>query len=96
MKCYTCDKWSNNPIKDISTCGRCKEVLKADLVKLALGLDPIYLSEQNRNKTGRKPKLTADQKDDVQQRHIKGESLASISKDLGVSKTTIYNAVHSI
>jgi hypothetical protein len=92
LKCYTCNKKTNDYKRDVRICGSCREVLKVDLVNLVLELDPVYLSEQNRHKSGRKSKLTAEQKQDAKYRHLCGESFAAIAKDLGVCKTTIYNA----
>ncbi|MDA8227933.1 MAG: hypothetical protein M0T74_09620 [Desulfitobacterium hafniense] len=59
MKCFTCDKLTGIYKTDLQTCGRCGEVKKIDPVRIVLDMTPIYLSESNRNKKGRKPKLTA-------------------------------------
>lgn len=95
MQCFKCDKLTNNYKADKETCAACREVFKIDLVKVILGLDPIYLSESNRNKKGRKPKLTPDDMNDIPWKHNhEGESLGSLAKEYGVSKATIFNIVH--
>lgn len=94
MKCFTC-------IKNISkeTCGACREVLKIDLVKIVLELDPIYLSEGNRNKTGRPSKLTATERNDIKYNYYhppenKKISMKTLADKYDVKKSTIFNIVH--
>lgn len=48
LHCYKCTR-----PKSIKSCGRCRKVLKFQMVKILLNQDPIYLSEQTRNKHGR-------------------------------------------
>jgi len=93
MKCFTCQKRTNVYNADKEICAACREVLKVDLVNMILGLDPVYLSENNRNKKGRKPKLTATQKNDVYWEHRRGVSMGKLSKKYGVSKSTIFNTI---
>jgi len=66
MHCFTCDKLTDNYEANKRTCASCREVLKIDLVQIIKEMDPIYLSESNRNKRGRKPKLTANEVYDIQ------------------------------
>lgn len=89
MKCFTCAK-----VKDLKTCARCREVLKIDLVEIVLGLDPIYLSENNRNKSGRPSKLTATEQHDIRYAHRMGDSLGKLADQYKVSRATIFNIVH--
>lgn len=94
MKCYTCDKHTGDYNADKEICAACREVLKVDLVNMVLDLDPVYLSESNRNKKGRKPKLTATQKNDIYHEHMRGTSMDQLAAKYEVSKATIYNTVH--
>lgn len=90
MKCFTCDKELN-----LETCARCREVLKIDLVKAVLEMDPIYLSESNRHKTGPKPKLTdAGLLNDIKQAHKNGISIRELADKYKVSVGTIHKIIH--
>lgn len=96
MKCFSCKKRTDNYSADKRICAACREVLKVDLVKMVLSLDRVYLSEKNRNKNGRKQKLTATQKNDIYHEYRQGNvSMNQLAKKYGVSRTTIYNAVHN-
>lgn len=89
MKCYSCDK----PIS-IEVCGRCREVLKYDLVKLILEKDPVYLSESNRNKCGRPKAIkSCDKRYDIYKEYEKVHSLRKIAAKYGISKTTVAKIV---
>jgi hypothetical protein len=55
MNCFSCYKRTGKHNIDKETCGACREVLKIDLVNIVLELDPIYLSESNRNKRVENP-----------------------------------------
>jgi DNA-binding MarR family transcriptional regulator len=91
MQCYTCNK-----PKDKKTCAACREVLKIDMVKLLLELDPVYLSEGTRNKRGRPHKLNATQRHDAWYAHNhQGVSIGKLAKKYGVSKGTIHRIVQS-
>jgi len=95
MKCFTCDKIGSKHSDDKHTCGICREVLKIDLVRRVLELDPVYLSESNRHKTGRKPKLTATERHDIAQAYKDGAaSLGALAKKYKMSKSAIFNIVH--
>lgn len=96
VKCFFCKKRTDNYSADKSICAACREVLKVDLVNMVLDLEPVYLSESNRNKNGRKQKLTATQKNDIYHEYRQGHvSMNQLAKKYGVSKTTIYNAVRN-
>lgn len=94
MECYNCDKRTGDYHADKEICAACREVLKVDLVNKVLELDPVYLSESNRYKKGRKPKLTATQKNDIYHEHRRGASMDQLAVKYGVSKTTICNTVN--
>lgn len=95
MDCFTCNKRTGNYKSDKITCGACREVLKIDLVNIVLGLDPIYLSESNRNKKGRKPKLTATEQNDIKWLYNHNDiSMEKFAKKYGVKKSTIFNIIH--
>lgn len=91
---FKCDRLTQNYQTDKATCASCREVLKIDIVRLLLELDPIYLSEGNRNKKGRPPMLTATEQSDVISAYKNGKIMENLSKEYNVSKTTIYNFVH--
>lgn len=96
MKCFSCNKRTDNYNADKEICAACREILKVDLVKMVLDLDRVYLSESNRNKNGRKPKLTATQKNDIYHKYSQGNvSMNQLAKKYGVSRTTIYNTAHN-
>lgn len=96
MKCFKCEKRTDDYLKDKYICASCREILKVDLVNAVLELDPIYLSESNRNKKGRKHKLSATEENDITWAHKKNEeSMGSLAKKYHVSKSTIYNIIHS-
>lgn len=89
MKCYSCDK-----VISIEVCGRCREVLKYELVKLILEMDPIYLSESNRNKCGRPKAIkSCDKRYDVYKEYEKVHSLRKVAAKYGISKTTVAKIV---
>ncbi len=95
MHCYVCDKLSDNYETDKITCASCRDVFKIDLVRLILELDPVYLSESNRNKRGRKKKLTATERNDIWSIYKNHEkSMSALSKEYNVSKSTIFNIIH--
>lgn len=84
MKCFTCNKE-----KDLETCASGREVLKINLVEAVLELTPIYLSEENYHKTGRKPKLTATEQDDIKCAYRNGtSSMGKLAKKYDVSTAT--------
>lgn len=58
MECYDCaDIIGVTYQKAVRICGRCRKVVKYDLVRQVLAMDRIYLSEHNRNKSGRPSKI---------------------------------------
>lgn len=94
MQCFTCNELTGDYNTDLQTCARCREVLKIDIVRILLEMDPIYLSEKNRNKKGRKPKLTATEKHDIIYDRKNGKSMGELAKKYKVSKATIFNTLH--
>lgn len=48
----------------------------------------------SRNKPGRKPLLSKDEKAEVIRKHNAGSSFSSLAAEYGVSKTTISNICH--
>ena len=99
MKCFNCSKKNGDYKLDKVTCGSCREVLKIDLVNIILGLDPIYLSENNRNKKGRQRKLTATEENDIKWNYNHPHENEKVSfriyaKKYKVSVGTISNIIH--
>lgn len=94
MECTNCDKLTGDYMTDKETCAYCRDVLKVDIAYMLQGMTPIYLSEHNRNKQGRKRKLTATQQGRIKYRYTQGESMGALAKEYGVSKGTIWNIVH--
>lgn len=95
MRCFSCDKLSGEYKTDKTVCASCKDVLKIDIVLLLLERDPVYLSENTRNKKGRKPKLTATQQHDIKWAHKRGQSMASLADEYNMSKGSIHRIVHA-
>lgn len=95
MVCQICDKLTGIYEADKDTCAACREVFKIDLVRIVLELDPIYLSERTRNKTGRPRSIRkADDRHDIKQKHRQGVSLAQLAKQYGVGRSTIHRIIH--
>jgi hypothetical protein len=97
MSCITgktCVKLTGNLKKDTSICASCRDVLKVDMARIILEMDPIYLHEGNRNNSGRPHKLTPTEQHDIKYAHRNGQSMGSLSRKYGVSKTTIFNIVN--
>jgi len=90
----TCVKLTGNSKKDTSICASCRDVLKVDMARIILEMDPIYLHEGNRNNSGRSPKLTATEQHDIKYAHRNGQSMGKLAKKYGVSKATIFNIVN--
>lgn len=95
MKCTHCRELTGVYKNDKDICARCREVLKVDMAYVLSGMDPVYLSEGNRNKKGRKSKLTANQQSDIFYRHQRGETMGELAKEYNVSKSTVWNIIHS-
>lgn len=97
MECFGCKEKTKDKDADKHICGSCRKVLKVDLVYAVLELDQIILSDQNRNKHGKKSKYTADQKHDIKQRyldrHENHETAVAIMEDMKIKKTTFYNII---
>ena len=87
-----CDKLTGIYRKDLVNCGRCREVLKIDLVRIITEMEKIYLTETLRNKSGRKSKLTTTEKRDIKHARRRGERVTDLAKKYKVSRVTIYNA----
>ena len=64
-----------------------------DLERRVQVLESI-INGTNRNKPGRKPLLSKDEKADVIRKHNAGSSFSSLASEYGVSKTTISNICH--
>lgn len=100
MSCWKCkftDDYELGNITDEemkSQCNHCRKILKYELVKAVRELEPVYLSEQNRNKKGRKKVLSLDEKYEVQGMQKIGMSMSEIAKKMNVSKSTIFNTIH--
>ena len=79
---------------NLKTCGHCPKVKKIDLVEIVLEMDPIYLTERTRNKSGRKPILNADKQNDIKNKYRHGSTIGKLAKEYGVSRATIFNTVN--
>lgn len=86
-----CDKLTGIYKKDLKICGRCREVMKIDLVRIITKMEKIYLTETLRNKSGRKSKLTTMEKRDIKHARRRGERVTDLAKKYKVSRGTIYN-----
>jgi hypothetical protein len=96
MDCSNCDKPTGDYKTDKSICGSCREVLKIDIVRRIRGDERIYLSESNRNKNGRKKKLTATDRNEIYWAIKRdGRTMQSLADEYSVSKGTVFNAIHS-
>lgn len=94
MICFKCEKLTGDYDTDKMTCACCREALKIDIVRILRGMDRVYLSEGNRNKAGRKRKLTADERNDIKYVYKTGTSMGELARRYQVSKGTIFNIVH--
>ena len=96
--CYKCEVQNYKTWQaKVSECGSCRRVKKADLMQLVLQLDPVYLSESNRNKKGAPKKLSSDDKLNIGVLYIdnpKENSYSKLAARFGVSKATISNVIH--
>lgn len=92
--CFSCDKLTGNLKIDTPICARCREVLKVDLAMIVKDMDPIYLTERNRNKKGRKSRFDADARNDIKNAYKNGETIGQIAARLEVSKSTIWDILH--
>jgi hypothetical protein len=89
--CSSCSK-----IPSKSVCGACRDVLKIDLVMELQGSDVVYLSENSRCKTGRKPKLSATEQHDIYIAYNnKTATLKKLASEYKVSISTIFNIVNT-
>jgi transcription initiation factor TFIIIB Brf1 subunit/transcription initiation factor TFIIB len=96
MVCQNCKKLTSDYQTDKLTCASCREVFKIDLVCLVLELDPIYLSERTRNKTGRPRTIRgATARHDIRQKYQSGVSIGKLAKEYKVGRTTIHRIIHS-
>lgn len=96
MICFSCNKIDDKDYQAKKViCGRCREVLKVDLVNLILDLIPTYLNETNRNKDGAPPKLTYSQKSSIKYNFKSGKvSAINLAKKYGVSRSLIYSIIN--
>jgi len=92
LVCYTCTS------KSVFMCGTCRYIYKSQLVDELRKLkdERIYLSEDNRHKTGATPKLNGDDIRLIKQLYAenpKDNSYSILAKRFGVSRSTIGNAL---
>ncbi len=90
----TCEKLTGHRGKDQGICGRCREVLKNDLARIVLGMNPIYLSEDNRHKGGKTSKITDKERHSIKTAHGNGKTMRELAKEYEVSVGTIHAVVH--
>ena len=86
-----CDKLTGIYKKDLQICGRCREVMKIDLVRIITKMEKIYLTETMRHKEGRNSKLTTKEQHDIKIARRNGKSVTDLAKEYKVSRGTIYN-----
>ena len=89
MVCTTCKIFDGT----VDICARCGKIRKQDIAKFIRGDVRIYLNEQNRNKSGRPPKLKLDLYKAIRGEYLAGEGMRLLSQKYEVSKSTIYNAI---
>ncbi|MCL2410452.1 MAG: hypothetical protein FWC97_02300 [Treponema sp.] len=108
--CYKCDtpkdeRWKKLGEKIISACGVCRKVSKAELMNEIMRLneqvnnEKVYLSESNRNKSGRPPTLTKEDKEKIRADYSadpKKNSYSKLAYKYAVSKGTISNVIKSM
>lgn len=96
MVCDNCIKIIEKDYKARKViCGRCREILKVDLVDLLQERMPVYLTEMNRNKKGRPCKLSYSQKSSVKYKYkYKSIGATTLAKNYNVSRATIYNIIN--
>lgn len=96
--CFKCNAPTFEKEEDFkNACATCRDVLKYELVKKYLELDRVYLSEANRNKTGRKKKIDAGLAFEIKffyDKNPKENSYSKLAKKYGVSKGTIANVLN--
>lgn len=77
-------------------CGRCREVLKHELVNAVLELDRVYLSESNRNKKGRPSKTTdLEVRYKVAKRYKELKSYRKVALEFDMSKGSVAKIIKS-
>ena len=90
IHCFQCHKTVT-----VQNCGKCREITKSEIVEILLGMDPVYLTERNRNKKGRKSKLTATQKSDLAAAHrYENLSFEVLGKRYGIHSSTACRIYH--
>ena len=80
VACFQCKPENIN----VQVCGRFRELTKHDLALMLREEVPIYLNALNRNRKGRKSKLTATQKSDLAAEHGQAFEISGISMVLVV------------
>ncbi len=95
MDCYNCTDVTGNYKADKQVCGRCRKVLKIDLVRTVLSMDRVYLSEANRNNKGRPTDLTATIINDIKYDRSQGMSFGALKKKYNRSKGSISNIIYN-
>jgi len=96
MNCFSCEKIKEKDYQARKAiCGRCREVLKVDIVDLLRKTIPIYLTEINRNNNGAPLKLTLSQRSSIKYNFKSGKvSAINLAKKYGVSRSLIYSIVN--
>lgn len=92
LKCYKCPD-----VPGVRECGRCRLVLKYELVELLLEMDRIYLTESTRNKEGR-PSKTKDEyiNHKVYTRYLELKSYRKVGIEFNMSKDTVRKIVKQV
>lgn len=91
VACFQCEPEDIN----VQVCGRCRELTKHDIALMLREEVPIYLNALNRNRKGRKSKLTATQKSDLAAEHrYKGTSFRDLGEKHGISGSTACRTYH--
>lgn len=92
LQCYDCPD-----VPGVRECGRCRHVLKYDLVRMVLDMDRVYLTELNRNKNGR-PSKTDDPYIShlVFKRYNELKSYRKVGQEFSMSKDTVRKIVKQV
>lgn len=89
IPCYNCDR-----VPEKHECGRCRLVLKHELVKAVLELDRVYLIEKNRNKHGRPSKIKDEMlRYEVAKRYKEVRSYRKVGKEFGISRGSVQKII---
>jgi len=89
-----CEKLTGHRGKDQSICGKCREVLKNDLARIVLEMNPIYLSEDNRYRKGKSSTITDKERHSIKTAHENGKTMRELVKEYKLSLGTIFNIIN--